>query len=283
MSFFQGRTAVVTGAASGIGLQLSRTLTQRGVRVCLADINEDAVQAAAAGLHGAETAVMDVTDASVVQSVVDEFADRQGRLDFLFNNAGIPAGGETHLLTVEDFNQAIDINIRGVVNGVTAAYPRMIRQQHGCIVNTASAAGLYPLPLGVPYSMTKHAVLGLSTSLRMEAESHGIRVCVLCPTAVETPLLDSQPDQDSAAEEAGRGLDIRRYLTRLAGPPIPVEGFVKYALDSVEANRGVIVAPFRARFIRQLHRLLPAIVEAGTRRALRLEREAAAAESGTGR
>jgi NAD(P)-dependent dehydrogenase (short-subunit alcohol dehydrogenase family) len=202
--------------------------------------------------------------------LVERIAAENDGLDFMFNNAGIASGGETHLLSVDAFRLAIDVNIQGVVNGVMAAYPMMVRQGRGCIVNTASASGLYALPLAVPYAMTKHAVVGLSNSLRIEAEEHGVQVCSLCPTAVETPLLETQDLNNS---EAGKGINIRRYLTRLGGTPYPVDKFAEYALDCIEENRGVIVAPARARLVRFIGRLLPSIIERGTRQALRMERQ----------
>ena len=108
----------------------------------------------------------------------------------MFNNAGIVWGGDTELLTLDQWNAIIDVNIRGVVHGVAAAYPQMIRQGHGHIVNTASMAGLTAAGQITSYVMTKHAVVGLSLALRSEAAAHGVGVLVVCPSAVETPILD---------------------------------------------------------------------------------------------
>ena len=113
-----------------------------------------------------------------------------GRLDLMFNNAGITWGGDTELLTLDQWNAIIDVNIRGVVHGVAAAYPLMVRQGHGHIVNTASMAGLAAAGQITSYVMTKHAVVGLSLALRSEAAGRGVGVLAVCPTAVETPILD---------------------------------------------------------------------------------------------
>ena len=108
----------------------------------------------------------------------------------MFNNAGISIGGETEELTLDHWNSIIDVNIRGVVHGVHAAYPLMVRQGSGHIVNTASMGGLMAAGLLTSYVMTKHAVVGLSLALRSEAAAHGVGVTAVCPSAVDTPILD---------------------------------------------------------------------------------------------
>ena len=125
-----------------------------------------------------------------MQACVDEVVDRAGRLDLMFNNAGITWGGDTELLTLDQWNAIIDVNIRGVVHGVAAAYPLMVKQGHGHIVNTASMAGLAAAGQITSYVMSKHAVVGLSLALRSEAAGRGVGVLAVCPTAVETPILD---------------------------------------------------------------------------------------------
>jgi NAD(P)-dependent dehydrogenase (short-subunit alcohol dehydrogenase family) len=133
---------------------------------------------------------LDVTDADAVAALVERTAQDHGHLDLLFNNAGVAVTGPVSELTLAHWNRVIDINLRGVVHGVVAAYPIMIRQGRGHIVNTSSLAGLLPSPMLTPYGMTKHGVVGLSESLRMEAAAHGVRVSVVCPGVIDTPLLD---------------------------------------------------------------------------------------------
>ena len=155
------------------------------------DIDGDAAERTASTLGDrARSARLDVTDAAAVQAAVDEVVDRAGRLDLMFNNAGIVWGGDTELLTLDQWNAIIDVNIRGVVHGVAAAYPQMMRQGHGHIVNTASMAGLTAAGQITSYVTTKHAVVGLSLALRSEAAARGVGVLVVCPSAVETPILD---------------------------------------------------------------------------------------------
>ena len=257
MTAFQNKSAIVTGAASGIGLALSKELIARGAHVWLTDINEAGAQQAASSLGSdAHSALLDVRDANAVAQLVAEVDTGHDGLDFMFNNAGIGIGGEMHELGVDHFDRIIDINIRGVTNGIAAAYPRMVAKRQGCIVNTASAAGLSAVPLLTPYAMTKHAVVGLSRSLRIEAEHYGVQVNMLCPSAVETPILDAEMPTDL------RGVwrpDVRGYLSKLAAP-FPVEKFAKYALDGVESNREFIVAPFQTRLSMVLNRLAPTLV-----------------------
>jgi NADP-dependent 3-hydroxy acid dehydrogenase YdfG len=104
-----------------------------------------------------------------------------GRIDYLFNNAGIGIGGEVDSFTLHDWSDIIDVNLRGVVHGIQAVYPIMIRQRCGHIVNTASMAALITTVGQAGYTATKHAVVGLSKALRVEAEHHGVQVSVLCP------------------------------------------------------------------------------------------------------
>ena len=147
-------------------------------------VDGDAAERTASTLGGgARAARVDVTDAASVQAAVDDVVHRAGRLDLMFNNAGITWAADTENLTLEHWNSIIDINIRGVVHGVVAAYPQMIRQGGGFIVNTASMAGLAAAGQITSYVMTKHAVVGLSLALRSEAAAHNIGVLAICPAA----------------------------------------------------------------------------------------------------
>jgi NAD(P)-dependent dehydrogenase (short-subunit alcohol dehydrogenase family) len=272
MSTFRDASALVTGAGSGIGKALAIELGRRGAKVVVTDIDEGAAREVASGIGAARGARLDVRDAEAVQRLVDEVAGEHGRIDLLVNNAGIGVGGEVQELTLGHWERVFDVNVRGVVHGVHAAYPHMVRQGRGHILNVASLSGLGPTPLLVPYATTKHAVVGLSTSLRIEAAPLGVRVCVLCPSAIETPLLDK--DNPADLPPTSWRPDIRRYLTRLAGPPYPVDKTAKEALDAVERNVGVIVIPGRARAAWRVGRWLPALVEKVSGDAVAAERAA---------
>ncbi|HYF73373.1 MAG TPA: SDR family NAD(P)-dependent oxidoreductase, partial [Nocardioides sp.] len=190
---YRGKAAIVTGAGSGIGACLSRALVAAGADVVCADLDRVAAERTAASVSGPGTArgvALDVTDAAAVQALVTEVDP-----DLLFNNAGITFGGETEDLTLAQWDAIVDVNIRGVVHGVAAAYPLMVRRggagvSGGQIVNTASMGGLMAAGLITSYVMTKHAVVGLSLALRSEAAAKGVGVTVVCPSAVDTPILD---------------------------------------------------------------------------------------------
>jgi NAD(P)-dependent dehydrogenase (short-subunit alcohol dehydrogenase family) len=254
--------ALITGGGSGIGAETGIQMARRGDTVILADVNSEAVDNVAAQIVAsggrAESATLDVRDAAAFTALVDRVVSDHGRIDMIFNNAGIGVGGPIEDLTAEHWQRIVDVNIMGVVNGVRAAYPHMLRQGDGHIVNTASLAGLVPSPMLAPYAMTKHAVVGLSLSLRPEAAHHGIRVTALCPGPTETPILDSRGPHDLAAHE---GVSARDLLSKAAGQIYPVEDLVADLLRGVDHNWAYIVAPRRARIAWWLHRLLPSFLE----------------------
>jgi len=260
---FDGQVAVVTGAASGIGRALSGALVRRGAVVVLADVDEDGVGAAAGELGSAAGsratgAVLDVADAPAFEDLVARTVADHGRLDLLCNNAGVGMAGEVADLTLAHWQRVLDVNLRGVVHGVAAAYPVMMRQGRGHIVNTASLAGLVPSPLLTAYATTKHAVVGLSTSLRAEAAAHGVRVTVVCPGVIETPILDkgNPPDLPQVPSLP----DGRAMLTRAIGTPYPAPALAADVLAGVAANRAFVVAPRHARAAWALYRVAPELV-----------------------
>jgi NAD(P)-dependent dehydrogenase (short-subunit alcohol dehydrogenase family) len=189
-----------------------------------------------------------------VQACVDDVVHRTGRLDLMFNNAGIAWGGDTELLTLEQWNAIIDVNIRGVVHGVAAAYPQMVRQGHGQIVNTASMGGLTAAGQITSYVMTKHAVVGLSLALRSEAAAHGVGVLAICPAAVETPLLDKGAVGGFVGREyylKGQGIKTAYDADRLA----------RDTLRAIEGNKALLVKPRRAHAAWLLARLAPGLMQ----------------------
>jgi len=269
-TYFEGKVAVVTGAASGIGRSLAGALARRGATVVLADVDEAGAKAVAdalaAGPPGRAAGVgLDVTDAPAVAELLERTARDHGHLDLVFNNAGVAVAGAAEEMTLQHWNRAIDVNLRGVVHGVVAAYPIMIRQGRGHIVNTASLAGLLPAPMLAPYGMTKHAVVGMSTSLRMEAARHGVRVSVVCPGVIDTPILDkgNPPDLPPLSSMP----DGREMLTSLMGAAYPPDALAADVLAGVVANRPIIVTPRHARVAWRAYRLAPTLlIRLGPRR-----------------
>lgn len=261
---FAGKQAIVTGAGSGIGAALCRALTAAGAEVMCTDIDADAAEKTARDL-GARWSPLDVTDAAAVQRTVDEVVSRAGRLDLMFNNAGISWGGDTELLTLEQWNAIIDINIRGVVHGVAAAYPQMIRQGHGHIVNTASMGGLTAAGLITSYVMTKHAVVGLSLALRSEAVAHGVGVLAVCPAAVETPILD----KGAIGGFVGRDYYLQGQRIKA---PYDADRLANDTLRAVAQNKAILVKPRQAHAAWLFARLAPGLMQRMAARFVRDQR-----------
>ena len=256
---FEPKVSIVTGAASGIGRAIAAELVARGSHVVVADLDADGAARAAAELGPlASAATLDVADAAAVTALVRQVVDEHGRLDVMVNNAGVAIGGLLEELDERHWAKALDVNLRGVVNGVTAAYRVMRAQGSGHILNTASLAGLIPAPAMLPYTTTKHAVVGLSTALRAEAASQGVQVSVLCPGFVDTPLLD-----DVYAAPASFGGSSVRARVRLMQPRfLTPEQTAKRAVDGLAANKAVIPVGFLAHAMWRLLRYAPPVARA---------------------
>jgi NAD(P)-dependent dehydrogenase (short-subunit alcohol dehydrogenase family) len=240
---FADRTALVTGGASGIGAALADELRRRGAMVVTTDVEGDVDR------H------LDVRDLDAFRALVADI----GVPDLLFANAGISMGGPTHELTRAHWDRIIDVNLNGVVNGLLAVYPGMVERRSGHIVVTASGAGLAAPPFVTAYAATKHAVVGLALGLRSEAALHGVRVSVLCPGAVETPILDRLP-ADELPATATAPVTARQYLSLLKQKPIAAERFARLALDGVARDRAIIAVPTSARTLWYLHRMSPSLM-----------------------
>ncbi|MFC0042101.1 SDR family NAD(P)-dependent oxidoreductase [Actinomadura rayongensis] len=252
--------AIVTGGASGIGRAIATSLVHRGDTVVVADINAEGARKVADKLNTlgrgkASSAPLDVTDAAAVAELYHAVRDEHGHLDLVFNNAGISIGGLAEELTLDHWNRAIDINLKGVVHGVDAAYRIMLEQGSGHIVNTASLAGLVPMPIGIPYTATKHAVVGLSLGLRAEAAGRGVKVSVVCPSFVDTPLLTNvNPGLPETAMSGNATEDIKKAVPRL----YTAEKLARDIIRGVDRNKALIVAPAHGRAAWRGVRLNPA-------------------------
>lgn len=255
MDHFQDKTAIVTGGASGIGQMLCEELAARGAIVIVADLNPDGAQSVAStiieGGGRASAASLDVSNADAVRELVDAVAGEHGRLDFIFNNAGIGVGGEVRDLSPEHWRRIVEINLFGVISGTSAAYSVMVKQGFGHIVNTASLAGLIGSPTMTPYATTKYAVFGLSTSLRSEAERLGVRVSVVCPGFIQTGIYDA------ATYVKG---DKAALMSQIPFKLMDARAAARKILRGVERNRAIIVFPFYARFLWWLARINPGLL-----------------------
>jgi NAD(P)-dependent dehydrogenase (short-subunit alcohol dehydrogenase family) len=257
---FKGGVAIVSGGASGIGRALAGSLVRRGAKVVLADVQFDLAAEVAARLRaegGQATAeFLDVADFAATKRLVQDTYESAGRLDYVFNIAGIGIVGEARYYELEDWYRLLDVNLRGVVHGVQAAYPIMLGQGFGHIVNMASGAGLWPSPFVVSYCTTKHAVVGLSTSLRIEAAAEGVRVSVLCPGAVRTPALTCEAPFGKVLPPIP--LTVYQKMVEREFPMTP-ERFAEQALRAVAKNQAIIVIPSWWRIVWWLNRLSPSL------------------------
>lgn len=181
---------------------------------------------------------VDVSSYSEVKTLVEYALKQTGRLDFMFNNAGIGIGGPAEDYELEDWDRTIAVNLRGVTNGIQASYKHMVAQGFGHIVNTSSIAGLIPSPGAVAYSASKFAVAGLSQALRVEAELHGVNVSTLCPGSVRTPILEG-----GKYGKLPRGITPKKAREYWGNLPISPEAFAKHAIDQIAKNKAVIIYP----------------------------------------
>jgi len=253
-----GKIAFVTGGASGIGAALATELVDKGAEVWIADRQVGAAGELAQRLNSgggkAHVIELDVRSYPSFERAVAEAVQQSGRIDYLFNNAGIGVGGEVDSYTLDDWNDVFDVNLRGVVHGIQAVYPIMIRQHSGHIVNTASMAGLVTTVGQASYTATKHAVVALSKALRVEAERHGVQVSVFCPGAIRTPIL--------AGGKYGRhnGVSDEELLKFWeAFRPMAPEMFAERALRAVFRGDAIIVVPAWWKAWWYLERLSPAL------------------------
>jgi NAD(P)-dependent dehydrogenase (short-subunit alcohol dehydrogenase family) len=194
---FQGKVAVITGGASGIGRAIAERCARSGMHVVLADIDEVALREAEAALRGQEATVLavktDVSKRSDLEDLAHRAFDTFGQVHLLFNNAGVAAGGAAWEATWNDWEWVIGVNLWGVLHGVKVFTPLMHAQNTEChIINTSSSAGLIVGNLSAPYSVTKHAVVALSESMYLSLQQRNsmVKVSVLCPAMVRTNIAE---------------------------------------------------------------------------------------------
>lgn len=259
MDDLKGKTAVVTGAASGIGLALARRFVAEGMNVVMADIEQPALDEAAATIDGPVLSLRtDVSKWEEVEALRDRTFDRFGTAHVICNNAGVGAGGLMQELTLDDWKWTLDVNLWGVIHGVTAFLPRLLEQDEGHVVNTSSIGGLGTMAAHGPYCVTKHGIVALSETLAQELEFQRSQVGVtaLCPGRIATRIYDGERNRPGG-RRAEPNDDARQWFEQGTHPD-EVAGMV---VDAILANKlWVLTHPELAPLVRmRFDRILAAI------------------------
>ena len=256
MAKFNGKTVVITGAADGIGKALALKLLSHQAKLVLTDIDAEKLGALAETIEDsgnrAVFKVLDVTDESAVEELVEEVAQEFGQLDYIFNNAGIAVTGDGRDISMAQWRKVVDVNQWGVIHGAMAAYKLMAKQGNGHIINIASLAGLIPFPTNLPYSASKSAVVGLSMSLRAEAQDLGVNVSVVCPGFIRSNIFNATEMVNVPREKIVSNIAFKLVDTDVAAENI---------LKGVEKNKAIIIFPTYAKILWGLYRLSPSFIK----------------------
>lgn len=246
MNELVGKVAVITGGAAGIGFALARRFATEGTSVMLADVEKPALDVAANNLSEEfgkdriSAHLTDVRDAAAVEALAEATFDRFGTAHVVCNNAGVAVGGVSWNIPDDRWRWIVEVNLLGVVNGLCAFVPRLIEQDEGHVINTASAAGLVTGPLIAPYYATKHAVVALSESLQLDLSVTGanVGVSVLCPEWVRTDITASERNRPEGVSPSLVAADGEASLVKpLVESGIEPDEVANHALDALRDRR----------------------------------------------
>ncbi len=255
---FRDKVVFVTGSGAGLGAGMARAFAAAGARQVLVSCrHEEAAGEVARGIRAAggnaRAIRLDVTDPDAFAASFAEAWDREGGVDVLVNNAGIGVAADARDMSLDFWRQVVEVNLMGVVHGVQAAWPRMAARGCGHVVNIASAFGLLPGPLYSGYTATKHAVVGLSRSLRAEGRALGVDVTAVCPGFIRTRILD---DALVAGLDRGRAEEVIPFRF------LEADAAVATILKGVARRKALVVFPWEIRLLWWLDRLVPGVVDA---------------------
>jgi NADP-dependent 3-hydroxy acid dehydrogenase YdfG len=246
---FKGSVCIVTGAASGLGNGIAKKLLESGATVVLLDIDKmrlNRFKTSNSDLSNRiEIRNVDVTRYEDVKTCIDGIYKQYGKIDYLFNNAGIGGTLPFEQATPQHWDKIISLNLCGVINGISAVYPLMVKQHHGYIINTSSISGLIPVSGQVLYNTTKFAVTGLSLSLFKEAKKHNINVAIICPGMVKTRIFYKPIIGEEAPDEH----------VKIPKEAISVDEAVNDIFIGISRKKKIIITPKYLRIYYFIYRL----------------------------
>jgi NAD(P)-dependent dehydrogenase (short-subunit alcohol dehydrogenase family) len=267
MDEFEGRVAVVTGAASGIGLATATRFAQEGMRVVLADIERDPLEAAVSKLKTLGYEVLgiptDVSQQDAIQRLADQTLDVFGQVNVVHNNAGVVRAGRLEELSIADWEWVLGVDLWSVIHGVKIFLPLIREAGEGHIVNTASSAGLQASPEIAPYNVAKFGVVALTETLQREllSEKSAIGASVLCPGAIATRITDSERNRPYAAPETETNRRFRSAAGKIVGEGHSPESVAQRVVDAIRGKQFWILT--HSEWVDVLRRRVEAMEDGG--------------------
>jgi 3-oxoacyl-[acyl-carrier protein] reductase len=233
------KVSIITGAGSGIGQATAYKFANEGAKVAVCDINGEAAERVAKEINESRGEALafrvDVTDVDSIARMVEGVMARWGRIDTLVNNAGIVQDAQLRKMTEDQFDQVVDVNLKGVYNCTRAVVDIMIKQHSGCILNASSIAGIYGNFGQTNYAATKFAVIGMMKTWARELANKGIRANAICPGFIETPILRTVPQKVIAMMEE------KVPMGRLGRPEEIANTYAWLASDEASYVNGAVI------------------------------------------